>query len=592
MTSRHVGVLALGLLPAIGQAQTAPQRVLTVSSLCLLNGDAYENRAYVLGELARCPPGADLVVLPHMPFLSFGAATAAADLGDFAEAARQRRCYLALAMAEKDGDRTYHTAVLFDRAGAIVGTCRKAHALADDAIALGDDLPVFRTEFGLLGMTIGTDFYLPEVYQVLSLKGADLLTWHHYPERLRDHGPWDAMLMARCLDAHAHLITAMYADPRTYITNAYDQGMPGAAWGRSMILNRVGTPVADTGYEDGVATARIHLDKRKLDVYLPDVTEAENIFYVNNFGDRTAFGPIARPWQPPALPACAKRTCRLVVGTLGRGQAWVRGKVPEGLLRLLDQAAELKPDLVLFSEQSTSVEDETTRQVMQTIAARAAAMQSYVAIGGIGDRDQISIMRVWDRTGKEVYAQPLYWPRGYPEIKVFDTDFGRVGSHECGDLYIMEFDRVLALLGAEIIIDGSQMWGASGRTNETLLRARAADNGVWIACAHWPSSDTSLRSLVIDPYGQVVAASHFGKDMLIHVDIDLSTPRVYYAGRKTDQPKRGERGIPSYYSENIPEQRRGWRDMIFRARRPELYGILPAENEVTRRYRSAKSPVP
>lgn len=591
MTVRHVGILAMGLIPALGHTQAA-ERTLAVATLCLLNGEAYENRAYVLGELAKCPTGVDLVVLPHLPFLSFASSQAATDLGDFAAFARARRCYLALALTEKAGDRTYFSAVLFDRQGAIAGTYRKAHALPDDAIDLGDDLPVFQTEFGLVGLTVGTDVYLPEVYQVLSLKGADMLIWHDYPERLRDHGPWEPMLMARCLDAHAHLVTAMYADPRTYITNSYDAGMPGAAWGRSMILNRVGTAIADTGYEDGVATARLNLDKRKLDVYLPEVTEAENIYYVNNFGDRTAFRPIAQPWQPPVLPAYAKRTCRLVVGTFSRSQSWVRGKVPELMLAVLDRAAALKPDLVVLSEQSTNAEDETTQRVMQTVAAKAAAMQCYVAIGGIGDRDQLSIMRVWDRTGQEVYGQALYWPKGYPELKVFDTDFGRVASHECGDLYIMEFDRVLALMGAEIIIDGSQMWGASGRTNETMLRARAADNGVWLACAHWPSSDTSLRSLIIDPYGQVVAASQFGQDMLIHVDIDLATQKVYYAGRKPEQPKRGERGIPSYYSENLPEQRRGWREMIFRARRPELYGILPAENDVTRRYRSAKSPVP
>jgi predicted amidohydrolase len=384
----------------------------------------------------------------------------------------------------------------------------------------------------------------------------------------------------------------MYADPRTYITNSYEQGMPGAAWGRSMVLNRVGTPVADTGYEDGIASARINLDKRKLDVYLPEVTEAENIYYVNNFGDRTAFRPIAQPWQPPTLPVYAKRTCRLVVGTFDRNQSWAKGKVPELMLSLLDRAAELKPDLVLLSEQSTNAEDETTRQVMQTVAAKAAARQCYIAIGGIGDKEQLSIMRVWDRSGKEVYGQALYWPKGYAEIRVFDTDFGRIASHECGDLYIMEFDRVLALMGAEIIIDGSQMWGASGRTNETMLRARAADNGVWLACSHWPTSDTSLRSLIIDPYGQVMAASEFGKNMLIQVDINLDTPKVYYAGRKAEQAKRGERSIPSYYSENLPEQRWGWREMIFRARRPELYGILPTTNEVTRRYRSEKSPVP
>ena len=74
-------------------------------------------------------------------------------------------------------------------------------------------------------------------------------------------------LKARALDNHSHLVTAMYADPRCYITNHYSMGMQGAAWGRSMIINRVGAIIADTGYEDGAATAIIDLDKRKADPY-------------------------------------------------------------------------------------------------------------------------------------------------------------------------------------------------------------------------------------------------------------------------------------------------------------------------------------
>jgi hypothetical protein len=215
-----------------------------------------------------------------------------------------------------------------------------------------------------------------------------------------------------------------------------------------MILNRVGTPIADTGYEDGVATATVDLDKRKVEVYQPSY-ECENIFFVNNYGDRKAFAPVAMPWTPPKLPAYAKRTARIAVAWLPRSDSWVRGRVPERMLKLIEKTKALKPDLVLLSEMSTGAEDETTQQAMAMVSKLAKKLGSYVAIGGIGDKDQVSIMRVWDREGTEIYGQALYWPKGYPEIKVFDTDFGRVGSHECGDLYIPEFDRTLALLGRE-----------------------------------------------------------------------------------------------------------------------------------------------
>ena len=123
-----------------------------------------------------------------------------------------------------------------------------------------------------------------------------------------------------------------------------------------------------------------------------------------------------------------------------------------------------------------------------------------------------------------------------------------------------------------------------------MLRARAIDNGVWVACAHWPTSDPSLRSLIIDPYGQVMASSTFEGEGIITYDINLDKQRVYYAGQKTEQVKPGAAGIPSYFSDNMPDQRWGWREMMLKARRPELYGILPTTNEVTQKYRGTQMP--
>ncbi len=565
------------------------QRVLTISTLCLLNGQRYESRDYVLGELARVPSGTDLIVLPHMPFLTVGASTAAEDLAAFAGFARAANAWLALSLTETDGADSYATAFLLNRAGEIVGRSRKAHALPDDDIALGDGLPVFDTEFGLIGMTIGTDFYLPEVYEVLRMEGADLITWHHYPERLRDHSMWEPMLMARCVDSHVHMVTAMYADEKTYISHQHGIGMPGAAWGRSMVLNRVGTPVADTGYEDGVATATVDLDKRKRNVWGADL-RTENIFIVSSYGDRKALHPVAEPYSKPELPGYGKRTCRLAIGSLSREDMWRDGVRPEAMLQLIDEAAEVSPDLLLLSEQGCDIDDETTRETMETIAEKAAEMRCYIAVSGIGADDSVSMLHVWDRQGRVVYREPIYWEGVVPELEVFDADFGRVGGRSCGDLYTTFLDRVLALKGAEIILDPSRMWGASGRTNETMLRARAIDNGVWVACAHWNHSDPSLRSLIIDPYGQIVTASDFQQDGIVYHDIDLDRHRVYYAGLMPEQAQPGDSGLAAYYLGNLPEQREGWRDMIFAARRPELYGIIPTINEVIMRYRAEECP--
>ncbi len=384
----------------------------------------------------------------------------------------------------------------------------------------------------------------------------------------------------------------MYADPRTYITNRYAMGMQGAPWGRSMILNRVGTPVADTGYEDGSAAAVVDLDKRKIDVY--SVYEEQNIFFVNNLGDRTAYKPLTESWSKPVTPHYKKRTARIAVGYFRTEDIWGNDTVPETMLRVLDMAADLKPDLILLSEMNARRKTSTTDKTAAIVAEKAKEMNAYICIGGLdimGRPQEVearSLAMLWDRNGKIIFSEPLYWTKGFSEIKVVDTDFARIGIHVCGDLYLGEIDRVLALKGAELILDPSQMWGADGFNNEMMLQSRAIDNGCWIACAHWNSSDPGLRSVIVDPYGYIMAASQYQKEGAFYVDIDFEDVKVYYEGMKPDQPTRGESGISSYFTENLPEQYPGWRNMIFSRRRPELYGILPAENEVTGRYRPAK----
>lgn len=570
------------------------ERTVALSTVCLSDCDSLKTADYVvqkIEEAARIGTS-DLVVSPLTPFITVREGSERDDLKAFTSIAREHGTYIALAVTEtaRDG-KTYYTSILIGRDGSIAGRYRKTHGLDDDHVSLGNSIPVIETDFGKIGFSIGTDFYFPELYWVEYMKGADILVWQHYPERFREHFQWVPLLKARALDCHAHMITAMFADPRCYITNRYYSGMQGAAWGRSMILNRVGTPIADTGYEDGFARAIVDLDRRKQDPY--STYEAENIFFVNNLGDRTAFAPLTEPWEPSPPPAYTKRTARIAVGYFWMHDQWNNDNIPDAMFRVLDEAAKINPDIVLLSEMGAREKTETTDRVADMVAERARAMNAYILIGGldIGGRppgvSQRSHALLWDRNGDIVFSEPIYWTRGFPEIKVFDTDFARIGVHICGDLYLGEIDRVLALKGAELILDPSHMWGADGFNNEMLLRARAADNGCWVACAHTNTSDAGMRSVIVDPYGYVVAGSHFQREGVIHTDIDFDARKVYYAGRKKVQPKRGNSGIPSYYTEDIPEQRTGWRDMMFSRRRPELYGIIPKTNDVTNRYRNS-----
>ena len=70
----------------------AESRVITVSTVCLLEGEPYRNAEYALSVVeeacTRLPN--DLVVTPLMPFVSFQEGSEAADLSAFAKLAKAR----------------------------------------------------------------------------------------------------------------------------------------------------------------------------------------------------------------------------------------------------------------------------------------------------------------------------------------------------------------------------------------------------------------------------------------------------------------------------------------------------------------------
>jgi predicted amidohydrolase len=121
-----------------------------------------------------------------------------------AAAARTNSIYVVIGCWEVFADDTFsNTALIFDRSGEIVGKYRKTHAAVDHyegsppwehprsgqtrdwmlrhdpewIMEAGEELPVFRFDFGTVGILTCYDGWFPEPARVLSLKGAELLIW-------------------------------------------------------------------------------------------------------------------------------------------------------------------------------------------------------------------------------------------------------------------------------------------------------------------------------------------------------------------------------------------------------------------------------
>ncbi|MBM0125209.1 carbon-nitrogen hydrolase family protein [Pimelobacter simplex] len=93
------------------------------------------------------------------------------------------------------------------------------------------------------------------------------------------------------------------------------------------------------------------------------------------------------------------------------------------------------------------------------------------------------------------------------EPVVVDLHGWKVGLMTCYDLRFPELARALVDRGAELIVVPAA-WVAGPRKVHhwrTLLTARAIENTAYVAAAGQPASRYSGHSLVVDPYGEVLA---------------------------------------------------------------------------------------
>jgi len=125
----------------------------------------------------------------------------------FRELAGNLKVYLVIGFAQKKGDKVYNSAALIDRNGQIVGVYHKNHRSAKyyepSFYYPGDDIPVFETEFGKIGIMICYDRQVPEVARCLALKGARLILNPAYGST----GEWnDILIRTRARDNGAVII--------------------------------------------------------------------------------------------------------------------------------------------------------------------------------------------------------------------------------------------------------------------------------------------------------------------------------------------------------------------------------------------------
>src|SRR5438093_1180005 len=228
--------------------------------------------------------GAQLLVLPEcaIPGYMFEsgeeALTFAEEIPGPSTETLARECsrlglHVVCGLLERDGDALRNTAVLVGPDG-LIGTYRKTHLPflgVDRFVVSGDELSVYETPLGRIGIEICYDLRFPEVTRTLALRGADIVA-HPTNFPMAAKTQTELITVARAAENRIYLLTA----------NRVGKERRGAFCGWSQIVDPYGTRLAEAGEtEEALLVADVEVEKaRDKDYVIPGQYE----LYL--FGDR------------------------------------------------------------------------------------------------------------------------------------------------------------------------------------------------------------------------------------------------------------------------------------------------------------------
>lgn len=121
------------------------------------------------------------------------------------------------------------------------------------------------------------------------------------------------------------------------------------------------------------------------------------------------------------------------------------------------------------------------------------------------------------------------------EAVVTEIDGARLGFAVCYDLRFPQLFRAEALAGADVLSVPAAFTRQTGEAHwHVLLRARAIENGAYVVAAaqggvHEDGRETYGHSLIVDPWGRIIAEAAHDEPVVIVAEID---PAQSLAARK------------------------------------------------------------
>jgi predicted amidohydrolase len=140
--------------------------------------------------------------------------------------------------------------------------------------------------------------------------------------------------------------------------------------------------------------------------------------------------------------------------------------------------------------------------------------------------DKIHMFDVDLDNGESWRESAVYRPGN--QARVADLPFGRLGFAICYDVRFPQLLRAEAMAGAEIVSLPAAFTRQTGEAHwEILIRARAIENGFFMIAAaqagvHEDGRETYGHSMIVDPWGRILAEAPGTGEAVITADLDLT----------------------------------------------------------------------
>ncbi|WP_426238857.1 carbon-nitrogen hydrolase family protein [Pararhizobium sp. DWP1-1-3] len=139
--------------------------------------------------------------------------------------------------------------------------------------------------------------------------------------------------------------------------------------------------------------------------------------------------------------------------------------------------------------------------------------------------DKIHMFDVDLDNGESWRESSAYTPGG--TARLVSLPFGKLGCAICYDVRFPELFRAQAAAGVQIMSVPAAFTRQTGEAHwEILLRARAIENGMFVIAAaqagvHEDGRETFGHSMIIDPWGRILASAGGTGEGIVVADIDI-----------------------------------------------------------------------